>query len=353
MGKRSADPVSGEGETTRTVYRASWIDVLVRWIEGFSGPAWAAYAGGLLVLALLNNAVFWLDGSLNAGTLDRVRLTDAVYLLFFTAFYHHLWLVARKSFGTFKSLLGKDRVDLEAMEYRLTTLPRRLGWVAIGLGLGTTAVSIGAESAAFGLAGTRTALPAVYQSVTTAFAFSAAFALILHTVRQLRLVTQLHRDATSISLFQLGPVHAMAHLTGRAATGLALFMLFNAVAESAAITELNVAFLAVIAVLAVVVFLSPLLGLRGRLRVEKARLAGETNAAIQLTVRRVHDRVNEDSYKDITELGTTLNALVVEKGLIERISTWPWEASTLRGVASSVLLPILLVVVGQLLERVL
>ena len=351
MARREKAPSMKDTGHKEEVYRASWIDLLVLTIDRVPGRAAWVYAGALFALAIANNAVFWLDGSVAAGHLDRVRLTEAVYVLFFTALYHHLKLLAGRSFRTFRPLLGGSGGDIGALEYRITTLPQVLGWLALALGVALAVVSIRAGAAAFGLDRVRTLAPVAYQYVTTSFAFAAVFAVVMQTVRQLRLVSQIHREAKDISLFQLEPVHAMASLTARAGIGLALFVLFNGIAEATAITELNLIFLVVMALLAGVVFLAPLVGMRGRLRQEKARMLGQTNAAIQVIISRVHDRVNNDKYKEISELNTTLSALVVEKALIERISIWPWDASTLRGFASSVLLPILLVVVARLLER--
>jgi hypothetical protein len=351
MTAHEKDSGSQDTQGTDAMYRASWIDLLVRWIDRAPGRAGWVYAGGLVVLAIVGNAVFWVDGSLAPGQFDRVRLTEAVYVLFFPALYHHLKLVAGRSFRTFQPLLRRSKGDLAALEYRITSLPQGLGWLAAALGVVLAVVSISTGAAAFGLDRARTAVPAAYQYATTSFAFAAVFAVVMQTIRQLRLVSQIHREAKDISLFQLEPVHAMASLTARAGIGLALFVLFNGIAESAAITELNLAFLVAMALLAGVVFVAPLVGMRGRLRQEKARMLGETSAAIQVTISRVHDRVNDDKYKDISELNTTLNALVVEKALIERISIWPWDVSTVRGFASSVLLPILLVVVARLLEN--
>ncbi len=351
MGQRRQTGKDGGSHGAVSPYPASWIDRLVRRIDRQAVPGWLVYAALLPLIALLNNAVFWLDGSLPAGTLDRVRSTDAVYTLFFFALYHHLSLVAGNSFRGFQSLLRGTKSDLPTAEYSLTVLPRSQGWWAIGLGTALAIASIQSDAAAFGLDDARTALPMAYQYAVTSLAFSSVFAVMIQTTRQMRLVTQLHQQATNINLFQLAPVHAMASLSAWAGIGLALFMLFNAVAESSNITELNLAFLAVMAILAGSVFLVPLLGMRKRLGSEKARLASETNEAIQLTIGRIHGRVKADKVKDVSELNAVLSALVVERGLIERISTWPWEASTLRGVASSVLLPILFLLVTRLLER--
>jgi hypothetical protein len=63
--------------------------------------------------------------------------------------------------------------------------------------------------------------------------------------------------------------------------------------------------------------------------------------------------VNSDKYDDMGGLNSALSALVAERGLLQGISTWPWEVSTLGGFVSSLLLPIVLLFVARLLERLL
>jgi hypothetical protein len=184
----------------------------------------------------------------------------------------------------------------------------------------------------------------------TIFSFSTAVALAIQTVRQLRLVIDLHRRATAINLFQLAPAHAFSSLTARTGTGLILFIVFSGLLESTNITQGNLIGLVVAGILAIVVFTIPLLGIRNRLKVEKARMLNETNEAIKLTIGRIHGQVNADEYEKIAGLNTAMNALIVERDLIEHISIWPWEGGTFRGFVSTLLLPIFIWLVTRLLE---
>jgi len=340
-------------DTTELPYRGSWMDWLVRGIGRLPVPGWLFYGVLLIVAAIVNNAVFWLDGSLPLGSFNRTRLTDSVYIVLFIALYDHLRLVASRSFQRFRPLLPADDIEARAIEYRLSTLPRRLGWLALFLGAGVPVVLIADNPQAFGVDVALTSLPRIYQYCATAVSMASMSAVVIQTIRQLRLVTELHRRASGIDLFQLGPVHALATFCASAGIGLTLFMLFFAIAEASTFTELNLLFLVGIALLAISVFLIPLLGMRSRLRDEKARLIGEANAGIERTVGRIHDRVNSDKYDDMGGLNSALSALVAERGLLQGISTWPWEVSTLGGFVSSLLLPIVLLFVARLLERLL
>jgi hypothetical protein len=329
------------------------MDWLVRGIGRLPVSAWLFYGVLLTVAAIVNNAVFWLDGSLSLGSFNRTRLTDSVYLVLVIALYDHLRRVASRSFQRFRPLLPVDDIEARGIGYRLSTLPRRLGWLALFLGAGLAVVIIADNPQAFGVDVALTSLPRIYQYCYTAVISACLSAVVMQTIRQLRLVTELHRRASGINLFQLAPVHALANLSARAGIGLTLFMLFNAIAEASTFTELNLLLLIGGALLAISVFLIPLLAMRSRLRDEKARLIGEANAGIERTVGRIHDRVNSDRYDDISGLNTALTALVAERGLLQGISTWPWEVSTLGGFVSSLVLPIALLFVARLLARLL
>ena len=123
-------------------YPSSWIDRFIQWISRIPGPAWLIYVAALLAFALLNNAVFWLDGSLAVGSFDQVRSLDTFFIIYFVALYHHLSLVAGRSFQDFRPVLKAADSDMRTLEYRLTTFPRRLGWLAILVGIGLGNVSV-------------------------------------------------------------------------------------------------------------------------------------------------------------------------------------------------------------------
>ena len=217
-------------------YPRSWIDRLVQGINRIPGPTWLFYIVALLTFALLGNAVFWVDGSLEVGEFEPVRVLGSFFWGFPVALYHHLSLVAGWSFRDFRPLLKSSESELRTLEYRLTTLPRRLGWLAILIGIAGGIASVQSDPETYGLDKAMTLLPEMYSYVAQSFVIAAGVALIAQIIRQLRLVNELHRQVSEIDLFQLAPVHAFATLTARAGIGLLIFMVFNTLLEISNIT---------------------------------------------------------------------------------------------------------------------
>jgi hypothetical protein len=344
--KANADLFNSESSHPR-----SWIDALVHGIERIPGPSWLFYVVLLLGFAFLNNAVRWVDGSLEAGAFVLIRTFDAGYLVFPLAIYHHLSRVAKRSFTTFQPVLEASDQERLNLAHQISNLPRRAGWLALILGIALSVSQLQAEPEAFGLDDTLTLLPALYLNVVTPLAFACMAAWLIQTVRQLRLVNRLHERASEINLFQLQPVHAFSSLTARTGIILILFIVFSGLVESSNITQGNLVGLVGVGVLAVFAFALPLLGMRNRLTDEKARLIGEVNARIQVTIERIHAQVDSDMHESVGDLKTAMSALVEERKLIEAISTWPWETNTLRGFVTTLLLPIFLWLITSLLER--
>lgn len=351
MSSAAVDPVAPQSSVAERPYRCSWIDHLVRWIDRLPLPAWLFYLLLTVALSLWSHVVLWLDGSLEVGNFLRLRLADGGYEVFFLAFYHYLSVAARRGFRQFETMLDATEAELRALEYSMTHLPRWLGRLSIPLGVGLAVAGIRSDPISFGLFGNHTWAPTISTMVLTGASFSCLFLVLFQSIRQLRLVNTLHARATDINLFQLGPAQALSGLTARTGFGLIAFITYSRLVEGPGINNLVVGSLLVMGILAVVVFVIPLLGMRSRLSAEQARLVSEVNARLQRTIQQIHEHVDAGQHEEVARLRTTMSALNEERQLIEGISTWPWRTSTFRGFASTLLLPIVLWLVQRLLAR--
>ncbi len=352
MSQSTGTPHEADLDYVEMPYARSWIDRLAELIDRIPGPSWAFYVAALIVLAISNNAVFWIDGSQAVGTFELGKSSDAVFALTFLALYHYLSRVAGHCFDTFQPALKQPEADLQILRYRLVNLPRWIGWVTLVAGIALAVSNVQSDPVSFtGLDKAITRLPFIYQSAEFSLTVVTILPLVIQLLRQLRIVTDLHRNADAVDLFHLTPVHAFAKFTARAGGALLLFVLFAGLLAFFSGPGVPLYVMIGLSSLAIGIFVIPLLGMQNRLGDEQAQLLDETNEAIKVTMGRIHGEVNADSYEKISGLNTAMSALVAERNLIAGISTWPWDTGTLRGFASALLLPLFLWLATRLLER--
>jgi hypothetical protein len=339
---------------------SSWIDRLVRWIDRLPGSTWLFYAIVLGGSVVLNNAILWIDGGLSFGSFDGGPSIFAFYAIYWIALYHYLTRHASRALKSFRPLLDVGESDFRKIDFELSSLPRSLGWLSVLIGiaiammetLSNLASSIGpvADQA-------QTVLPTAYFTAATVFFASCFIAFVFRTIRQLRLVSRLHEQATGIDLLSLHAPHAFSRLTARTGLGLILLLIIISLpapwetAAAYSISAFDVVFYAGMALLAIIVFIIPLLGMRARLQQEKHHALDEVNELYRSASGRLYGDVRNNSYEDMGRTQDAMSALLMHRDRLYKISTWPWDPGTVRGFTSALLLPIFLILVAQLLER--
>ena len=101
-------------------------------------------------------------------------------------------------------------------------------------------------------------------------------------------------------------------------------------------------------------FLLPLLGAHRLLEREKERVQSETVGRIEAVLAQMHSRVESGDYGDVestTSMKNLLDSLIVERNLLQQVSTWPWNPETPRILATALILPILLLLISQIITR--
>jgi hypothetical protein len=335
------------------LYARSWVDHLIVLIERQPGPAWLFYGLLLVTLILVNNALQWWDGTLPFGTFHRVRITDALYPVYPLALIHYLNTVACRALADFRSAMEIDEAAYARLRYELTTIPARVGGVTLGIGVILGILIISSTPADFGVVASSSVVTLMFEGgVIACFTAAVVVTLLYHTARQLQLVSQIHRRATHIDLFQLAPMHAFSALTARTGIGLYFFSLFLIAADPLIVNH-PVALVAIVALMlaGTASFVLPLNGMHRRLVEEKERLMAEANRRVEALIAKLHHQIDTDNLERIGDLNSAMNALITECDLLDKISTWPWKPTTLRGFVSSVMLPIVLWFITRILGQ--
>jgi len=334
-------------------YPACWIDRLIQWIDHLPIPAWLFYVLGVLMYIFVISIALWIDGSVPFGKVGSIPGIFAPIVFAFLALYHYLTWIGSRSLLAFRPLLNVDDDKFARIDYEFGTVPRKLDWLVIPVSVVAVYPFLVDNPVTWGNLIPNTFLPLATAWVIISFFNITFFTLIIRIIRQLRMIRSLHTQATNINLLKLKPAHAFSMLTSRMAIGFVLIAIagfFNNPSAAVSSTWNSYSYI-LMALVAISVFVAPVIGLRDLLEKEKERKLNETNDLLQAATDNLHNKLQNKEYEGLGGMEAAISALIREREMFGKISTFPWGTSTLRGFASSLLLPIFLWLVTRLLER--
>ena len=336
-------------------YPPGWLDDLFAWIHTRPWPAWMTYAVLTVVSILVSNSQDWLSGQ-PLGSFTATQTAWGVLTIGFLAAVDHVNRVAGDAFDTFRAALSPGRIDEDRVRYELTTESRRASFVLLVVSFPLTIAYYVSDPAASQVAGLSPAAlvgRTIFESLFTAIALT----IIVHGVRQLRLVSRLHDLADRIDPFHPEPLHAFSRLTSQ--TGMALVLLIAlgvALNPDALRSEgsvlLWIPWVVGFPVAAVVIFVMPLLGMHRRLVAVKADLQGVAEDRLKAVLAAIHEDVDALDLRRADGLQKILGSVLQEREILAKLPTWPWSAGTLRGFVTAILLPLALFLGQRLLGDV-
>jgi hypothetical protein len=364
----ATDAVAAEGavgERREQPFAPSWADWIVGTIERAPGPIWAAYA----VIMAVFLAVVALEAALSSRGLTRQDPAYFAYAIFHVlalASYHFLSRGGRSAWDAFRPAVDADDAASARMRAELSTTPAGPGAVLYVVAAVAYIALLAWLPEGFDLVGHSVAFVAV-RVVAEAF-WLAPFTFMVGylLIRQVRIVSRLHRSVTKVNLLEPGPLQAMARLTARSAIVLILIQLLVFVPLPNMTAEARLAlilfFLPLIG-FSVAAFVVPLRGMHDLLEAERERRLGEVSQRIDATVSALHQVVDEETRptRDAEEsrlaqvridaLNKALTSLLLERDFVRKLSTWPWDTTTFRAVLSAVALPIVLFLLTTAIDR--
>lgn len=336
-------------------YAASFFDHYFDWVDRLPIPVWLYY--GLLYIAsvILVELPFWVAGALPWARVDLAGLVGGIWVPLESGTMHYLDHLGARQIEKLRSSLGLDPDSYSVLRYRIQTMPQRPVLLLTGLLLvGVLTVAIlspgtfapEGASAAVGWLG----------AVSFFFGYITSPGYIFHIFHQLRVVRKAYEQVEDINLFNLGPLHSLSVVTAQ--TGMAIFLLLalnyaNNIALAGGEVSLlpAVIFPSVGITLVILVFLLPLLDIRGRIQEKKEDLLKQNGEVLQDSMQELQKRMARRELNEVPELQDGINALVLVGKQLENISPWPWNPDTLRSFLSAILLPIFLFIVQQVLSR--
>jgi hypothetical protein len=338
-------------------YAPSWVHALTGAMDRLPGPRWVAYLGLAAVMIVLQHIQYWSTGRAEVGTVDRLSTYYGATIAAIVWLAGHLERTTRSGFERIRPALTVGEAEADRLGHELTIIPGRPAAAITIIGAVISIASFLADPEGAAVGGLPPAMLAL-AFATQVVGSSLVFQMLYWLLRQMRTVRDILDRAVNVDVFRPGPLHAIAALTAR--PGALLTLLVASVVLVVPVTDNLEAFLVgwgpyLIAppLFAVVAFVAPLAGAHARLEAQKERLQDETEDRIRGLLEDLHRDVDARDLARADAYSKTLAALVTERDLLARLSTWPWSVSTLRRFISAIGLPLALFVTQQLVVRLL
>ena len=344
---------AGATRTAARPYARSWIDVFFGAMTALPGPTWAAYTVLLVLSVGLSNSALWLSGLRPWGELDPQQVYWGASTAAIAAAAHYLRNLAGQSFDRFRPALGTGEPDPERVRYELTVIPAVPVAALTLFSFVTTPLYYVVDPAASQVIG-HTPVGLVARLISEAGATVIFLAVAVQAVRQLRAVTRLHRVADGVDPFRPLPLYAFSRLTSQVGIVLVLWISGGLLANPDAlqvdwVAAIWLPWLVVTPIVAVVVFVVPLLGMHGRLDAEKNRLEEAADGRMRDLVRELNEVIDSRASDRVEAVDRMISALRNERELLAKLPTWPWSAGTIRGFGSALFLPMALFLIQRYL----
>lgn len=343
-------------------YPPSFVDRIADWVRRLPIPSWLVYLALALALLTVNLVIKWLDGTFPMGTLpDGVvlwqQILGAATFPYALALLHYLDNSAQEALDDFRPAMQLDDAEYRKLRYQFTTLPVRPAFIAASIGaLYGVAFLWSSSPADIEKYKFFSSVPAtIFQVITLALGYASAGLVIYHSIRQLRMVSRIYTTYARIDLFNLAPVHALSRLAARTAIAMAIisyaWAFINFENDSTQVSASSIFEVVTFSAVIVLIFIWPLLGARRLLREAKARAKTAAQQQFKAAAAELHRRREAGDFSDMGGINEALDGLLKEQSVLDRISTWPWQPETIRGVATAILLPILIWFITRVLER--
>jgi hypothetical protein len=314
---------------------------------------WLVYAALALTAVALELAIAWAEGTIPA----RATLMHVVLPLFaFTAlpalaFFNR---VGERAMATARPVLVDDERGYETLSYRLTTLPAGPTLFAAvgGLLLFALLTAVRPADTFERLQIFVTPVASVIEAVLQFLAWSGIGVLIFEVGRKLWIIDEIYRRHLRINVLSPGPLYAFARLAGAMVAFAAVFGAVGMLAlAELATTAQGLALATVPTTIAAIGFVAPLWGAH-RLMAQATTLNVDAlGARIEATIVALREQVDQNDLASVGPLKDALEGLIAARDEYLRVSTWPWQGSTLGAVVTALGVPLAVWLLTRLIEE--
>jgi hypothetical protein len=332
-------------------YRPSWIHKFFRWVDRLPGPYWLFYIGIVVITGLLNNIVAWYSHVLPLGVINWYFAFTAFFFAYYLFALDINFRVAKESIIEFLTKVNETEDKNNRILYEFTHLPAResiilfLTGAVSGIVMALYELPIAEEiNQAFPI------LEVAVYSLSIGVAFISIYVLI----RSARLIRRIFRSLEKVDIFDLNSIYAMSKYSALYLGVLIpptylIFVLTPTMVE--AIPYFVFTIFGIGWILIFLIFWLPLRYVNQKIVSEKTQLLKDVNLRIKNTFELIHSEMDAHNYKDIGKLRDVVHSLKKEKDFVESISSWPWKTSTLTGLLSAIIIPLLIALLSEILTK--
>lgn len=333
-------------------FKPSYLDQIIERIDRLSMPYWVFYFLLFFAVGFVFIVAGWLQGLLEIGVFPLSYFVLGIWIAENLFINHFLISSSVASLSEFKSQISITSSDFEKLKYSISHIPRFQSnlWIVFGMlnGIVTIINMINRQVSI------SDKFPIIYLGIGASIGSGFFFAAVYRTVRQLRSINQLFDSIEKVNLHALGPIYGLALLPAKFFFMVILVLYVNPVffmLPEMLTDPLIMLIWGLLTLSSFGIAVLPLRGINRKLREEKERLLIENGSRLDLATTALYSQVDKGEHQNLDKLERGINALLALRNDIEAISTWPWNKDTIRWLATALLLPLGLLVIQFLLQR--
>jgi len=333
-------------------YPPSFIDKFMQTIQRLPMPYWLTYGLLIVLESLISHILAWVDGWLTVFTFNSLLLLFPLWQWGTFLAITYLNKTAEATISSFRPLLDVDDDKIEKLKSEFTNMPTRgvvlsgVMWILFYLLL--TYISYDTFYVGYGLG----RASQVFTFLIGLIGYSTGSVIYFHSIRQLWLVNRTVKMVKRFNLFHLQPVYSFSRLTSR--TGISWIFLLGLTLLTFPLSIagwMSLILLGFQIVLALAAFVLPLRFVNRYLVAEKRKLLGDNRRRMEAILGRLHQRLAEGDISEMEMLNFAIVSLTTERDILAKISTFPWNTSTLTSFLSATVLPVVLILVQIAIQK--
>lgn len=332
-------------------YQPSWVDRMFVRIEQLPIPALAFYGGLWALLAGIAHLVIWSDRSAPWGALDGRILLIALWTPYCLGLVAYLSRTAGRALDDFRQALDVSDHEFVRLRHEFAVLPARPVALANASGAVLCLVTLW-TSPKIAAPLTRSSWLGAINVGIAVIGVACSLVLVYQTFRHLRLIRHTYQRASRLKLFQENQLYAFSALTLRIGIGWLVIVYTGVLVFPGLLTSplwLGTAATLIASIAASLV--ATLSDIHQRISADKARQLDEVHRLLETVFSRLNQHVREGQTQEVSSLREAVTALDLERNVLLKAPTWPWQPGTMATFLTALSLPLLIWLLQKLIGR--